>query len=142
MVKFSCFDLTDSFSTVRRVPNIILMFHVSEIIFGGTEGIGSRVHVLRSRAHFRRYVGRRVPISCFAQPDLFLALPRASGPVFFFCAAGHVFVGAEGVWSSFHVLHARTCFRLNRGRQLPFSCFTIPDSFLAVPWASGHVFMF
>jgi hypothetical protein len=54
----------------------------SRIFFGGTEGVGSRFHVLRSHARFRRYRGRRVPICCFARPESFSAVPRASGPVF------------------------------------------------------------
>jgi hypothetical protein len=66
---------------------------------------------------------RRVPISCFAQPfsfsavprawgpvlmfcspDSFSAVPRSSGPVFMFCAPGLVFSGTEGMGSRFNVL--------------------------------------
>jgi hypothetical protein len=70
-------------------------FHIlrSGLIFGGTEGIGSRFHVLRAQSHFRWYQGRRVPFSCFALPDLFSAVHRASGTVLMYCTPGHVFGG-------------------------------------------------
>jgi hypothetical protein len=42
------------------------MFNAPELFFGGTEGVGSRFRVLRSRTCFRRYRGRPVPFSCFA----------------------------------------------------------------------------
>jgi hypothetical protein len=58
------------------------------------------------------------------------------------CAPELVFDGAEGVGSRFHVLRALTHFRRYEGRQLPFSYFVLPDSFSAVPSASGPVFMF
>jgi hypothetical protein len=70
-VPFSCFALSDSFSTILRVsapifmfcaPGLIsrgtegggpvFMFCVPALIFGDTEGVGSRFHVLRSRTHF------------------------------------------------------------------------------------------
>jgi hypothetical protein len=131
------------------------MFCALGLVFGGTEGVGYRFHVLRSRTHFRRYRGRRVPFSCFAlldsltevprasgpllmfcAPGLFSAVPRASGPVFMFCALGLVFGGAECIGSRFHVLRALTHFRRYRGCQVPFSCFELPDSFSTVPRAS------
>jgi hypothetical protein len=65
-----------------------------------------------------------------------------SVPVLMFCAPGLVFGGAEYVGSRFHVLPARTRFRRYRRRRVPFSCFVLPDSFSAVPSASGPVFMF
>jgi hypothetical protein len=123
----------------RRVP---FSCFAPGLIFGGTEGNVSRFHVLHSRTRFRRYGGRQVPFSCFAHPDSFSATPRALGPVFIFCAPGHVFGDTEAVGSSFHVLHVRTYFRRNRGRRLPFSCFAFPYSFLVVSRASDHVFMF
>jgi hypothetical protein len=91
---------------------------------------------------FQRYQGRRVPFSCFVLPDSFLVVPRVSYPIFMFSALGHVFGSTEGVRSLFHVLRFRTCFRRFRGRQFPFSCFALPDSFSAVPSASGAVVMF
>jgi hypothetical protein len=160
-VRFSCFALPDSFSAVPRASNLVFMFCVPRLfsavprasapvllfcapglVFGGTEGIGSRFHVLRSRTHFRRYRGRRVPFSSFVRQDSFSAVPRASGPVFMFCAPGLVFGGTKGFGSHFHVLHFRTCFRRYRGRPFPFSCFPFPGMFLAVRWVSGPVFMF
>jgi hypothetical protein len=68
-------------------------------------------------------------------------VPWASGPVFLFCAPKLVFGGTKGLGSRFHVLHARTHFPPYRGRRVPFSCFELPDSFSAVPGASGPVFM-
>jgi hypothetical protein len=74
---FSCFALSDSFSTVPRASNPFFMYCAPKLVFGGTEGVGSRFHVLRSlfiftsivgvgsrfhvlrsRTHFRRYRGR------------------------------------------------------------------------------------
>jgi hypothetical protein len=118
------------------------LFCAPGIIFGGNEGVGSRFHVLRSRSSFRRYRGRRVPFSCFALQGSFSALPRASCPVFMFCARELIFGGTEGVVSRCHVLRARTRFRRNRGRRVPFSCFALSDAFWAVPWALDPVFMF
>jgi hypothetical protein len=102
-VPFSYFALSDSFSVVPRVLGPFLMFCALLLIVGGTEGVesqfifyalglffgssegvGSRFHVLRSRCHFGRYRGRRVQLSCFALPDSFSSVPRASGPVFMF----------------------------------------------------------
>jgi hypothetical protein len=87
-------------------PSLIFMFHVPRLIFGGTEGVGSRFHVLHSRTHFGRYHGRQVSFSCFAHPDSFWAVPRASGHVFMFCAPGLVINVFEGVGSHFHVLRS------------------------------------
>jgi hypothetical protein len=170
----------DSFSTVPRASCPVFMFCASGIvfgvtrasclvymfcapgnIFGGTEGVMFCFHVLRSRTHFRRYRGRRVPYSCFTFPNLFSMVPRASSPFFMFCAPGIIFGGTgastpiflfcaavlifdstEGVRSRFQVLRARTRFRRYRGRRVPYSCFALPDSFSAVPRASIPVFMF
>jgi hypothetical protein len=137
------------------------MFCPPELIFGGTEGVGSRFHVLRTQTHFKRYRGRRVPFSCFGRHYSFLAVPSAYGPVFMVCAPGHVFGVAECVESRFHVLRSRTRFRRNKWCQVlfpcfacsdsfsailrvsgPFSCFTCSDSFSAILRASGHDFMF
>jgi hypothetical protein len=126
----------------------IFMFCASKLVFGGTEGDGSdfhvssRFHVKRSRIRFRRYRGRRVPFACFARPDSFSAVPRASGPFFMFCDAGLVFGGTEVVASRFHVMRSRTRFRRCRGRRVPFACFALPDSFSAVSRTSGPVFEF
>jgi hypothetical protein len=159
--RFSCFVLPDSFSAVPSASGPVFLFWAPELVNGGTDGVGSLFHVLRSRTRFRRYRvrrvlfhvlrawtrfqlyrGRRVPFSCFARPDLFSAVPRASHHVFMFSAPGHVFGGTKGVGSNFHVLRSRTHFRRYRGRRVPFSRFAFPDSFSAVSGASGPVFMF
>jgi hypothetical protein len=138
-IPFSYFALADTFSPVPRVPGPVFMFcapvvisHViegvgsrflfflPELIFGGTEGVDSHFHVLRSRRRFPHYRGRRVPFSCFALPDSFSAIPRASVLVFIFCTPGRVFGGTKGVRSRYHVLRAWTHFRRYRGRRLPF----------------------
>jgi hypothetical protein len=141
-VPFSCIVLPDSFSTIPRASGTFFMFCEPGIVFGDTEGVGSRFHVLRSRTRFRRYGGRVVPFSCFARPDSFSAVPRASGPVFMFCAPGLNFGGTEGVGSDFHVLRSRTHFRRYRGRRVPFSCFACWTRFRRLPRASGPVFLF
>jgi hypothetical protein len=148
-IPFSYFSLPNMFSVVPRASGIVFEFCVPELVFGGTAGIGSRFHVLRARTLFRRYRGRRFPFSCFERPNSFStilnsfpAIPRASGPVFMFCALGLFFGGTEGVGSSFNVLRSQIHFRRCRVRRVPFSCFGRPDSFSAVPRASDPVFMF
>jgi hypothetical protein len=121
-VACSCFALPDSFSAVPRSSSSVFMFCAPGLIFNGTEGVGSRFHVLRSPTHFLRYRGCRVPFSCFALPDSFSAVPR---------------VGSQS-----HVLRARTHFRRYRGHRVPFSCFARHDSFSTLPRASSPVFMF
>jgi hypothetical protein len=118
------------------------MFCAPGLLFGCPDGIGCRFLVLRSRTRFRRCRVIRVPFSCFARPDSFSALLRASGPIFMFCAPGLVFGGAEGVESHFHVSCSRTRFLQCRVRRVPFSCFVLPDSFSTVPRALGPVFIF
>jgi hypothetical protein len=127
---------------MRKASGPVLMFCASGLIFGGTEGVGCRFHVLRARTRFRRYRRRRVPFECFALPNSSSAVRRASGHVFMYCALGLVFDGTEGVGSRFYVLHARTHFQRYRRRLVPFSCFALPDTFSAVRRASGLVFMF
>jgi hypothetical protein len=155
-VPVSYFALPDSFSAVPRALGSVFMFCAPEIIFVGTKGVGSRLKVLRSWTRFRRYRGRRVPFSCFARPESFSAVPRASGPVFLFCAPGlifsgavfmfcapwHVFGAVEGVGSRFRVLRSRTRFGRYRGCRFPFSNFALPNSFSPVRRATGTVFLF
>jgi hypothetical protein len=117
------------------------MFCAPRLVFGGTVGVHSRFHVLRARTHFRRYRRRRIPFSCFAIQGTFSELRRALSTVFMFCVPGLIFGGTKDVRSRFHVLRARTRFRRNRGRRVPFSCFALPNSFSAVPRASTPVFM-
>jgi hypothetical protein len=118
------------------------MFCAPRLVFDGTEGDGSRFHVLRARTRFLRYRGRRVSFSCFVRPDSFSAVTRAIGPVFMFCPLCFVFSSNEGVGSRFLVLRIRTRFRRYLGRQVLFSCIAGADSFSAVPRVSGPVFIF
>jgi hypothetical protein len=141
-VRFSCFALPDMFFAVPSASGPVFMFYAPELIFDGPEGDEFCFHVLRVGTSFLRYRGRRVPYSCFALPDTFLEVRRASGPVFMFCAPKVISRGTEGVMSRFQVLRARTHFRRYRGHPVPFSCFTFPDMFLVVSSASGLVFMF
>jgi hypothetical protein len=121
----------------------VFMFYASELVCGGgTNGVGSCFHVLRSQTRFRRCEGRQILFSCFALPDSFSTVLRASAPVFMFCTSELVFDGNESVGSHFHVFLSRTCFRRCRGCRVPFSCFALPHSFSAVPWTSGPVFIF
>jgi hypothetical protein len=110
-------------------------------VFDGTEGTESSFHILHSRTRFRWNRGRRVQFLSFALPDLISAVLRASGSIFKFCAPGPDFGGTKGVESSFHVSPSRTHFQWNRGRQVQFSYFALPDPFSAVPRASSLVFM-
>jgi hypothetical protein len=136
------FALPDSFSAVPRASGPVFMFCALGLIFGGTEGVGSCFHVLRSRTRFRWYRRRMVMFSCFALPDPFLLVPTAYGHVFMFCAPGLIFSGTEGVRCGFHVLRSRTRIRRYRGRRVPFSSFSLPDPFSAVPTVMDPVFMF
>jgi hypothetical protein len=160
-VLFSCFALPNSLSTVLSVSDPVFMFSAPGHVLGGAETVGSRFHVLHSGTLFRRTRGRRVSFSCFPRRESFSAEPRASAAVIMFCAPGHIFGGTECVGSRFHVLLARTHFQRYRGRpsrfhflrsrtsfrgcrvrQVPFSCFVLPDSFSTVLRASISVFMF
>jgi hypothetical protein len=141
-VPFSCFLRPESLSAVPGESGPVFMFCATEIVFGVAKCVGSRFNILRSRTRYQLCRGRQVPFSCFARPDSFSAVPWTSGPVFMFSTPAIVFGGIECVWSLFHVLRAWTHFRRYRGRPIPFSCFALLDSFSAVPWASGPLFMF
>jgi hypothetical protein len=135
-------------------------FHVlrSWTHFGWYQGAGSSFHIWRSQTHFWWYLGHQVyfscfalpdpfstasaPALCFALPDSFWVVPWAKGPVFMFYALGIVLGGIEGASCSFHVLRSSTRFRLYREHRVQFLGFVIPDSFSAVPRASGLVFIF
>jgi hypothetical protein len=136
---FSCLVRPNSFRTILRASGSIVMFCAPEIIFGGTEDVGSHFHISRARTRFQRYRGRRVPFSSFARPNSFPTVTTASCLFFIFRAPGLVFSGTEGVEFRFHVLCARNSFRWYRGRRFPFSYFALPDSFSAVARASGPV---
>jgi hypothetical protein len=141
-VLFSCFALSDSFSTVPRASCTVFKFCSPGHFFGSTDGVGFRFHILRSPSHFRRYQGRRVPFTCFARPNSFSAILTVSGLVFMFCAPGLIFDGSEGVASGCQVLRSRTLFRRYRGCRHPISWVKRPYSFFTVPSASGPVFMY
>jgi hypothetical protein len=110
-VPLSLFARPDSFSAVPRASGPVEMFCALVLVFGCTEGVGSRFHFLRSRTHFRRYRGRRLSFSCFARLYSFFAISRESNPIFMFCASGLVFGRTEGVGSRLHVLRSWTRFR-------------------------------
>jgi hypothetical protein len=137
---FSSFARVDSFSAVPKASTPVFKFCALELIFGGIEGVVSRFHVLRARNHFRQYRGRRLSFSCFALPDSFSTVPRASAPVFKFCVLGLIFGRTEDVGSRFYVLRVQTNFRRYQGHRVPFSSFAFPYSFSAVPRASAPVF--
>jgi hypothetical protein len=136
------FCFPDSLSSVPRETGHVFLFCARRLVFGGTEGVGSRFLVLHVRTRFRRYRGRLFSFLCSARPDSFSAVPRATGLVFIFCAPGLVFGGNEGVVSRFHVLRSQNNFRRYRGRRVPLSCFARPNSYLAVQRSSGPFLMF
>jgi hypothetical protein len=138
----ACIALPDSFWAVPRALGPIFMFCAPKIVLDGTEGVGSRLHVLRSWTRFGRYQGRQIPFSCFGLLDLFRAIPRASGLDFMLCAPDLILGCTEGVGSNFHVLRSVTHFRRYGRHRVLFSSFVLLDSFLAVLGASGPVFMF
>jgi hypothetical protein len=110
-VPFSYFARPDSFSVLPRASGLVFMFCAPGLIFDDSEGDGSCFHGLRPRTFFRRYRGRRVPLSCFELPGSFSAVPMASAPILIFCAPELIFDGTEGVRSRFHVLRSRIRFR-------------------------------
>jgi hypothetical protein len=141
-VQFSCFVRPDLFSAITRASGHVFMYCAPEFFFGGTEGVGSRFLFLRARIRFRRYQRGRVTFSCFALPDSFSGVPRATGLVFLYCAPGFFFGGTEVVGSRFLFLCARIRFRRYQRGRVTFSCFALPDTFSAVPRAWGPVFVF
>jgi hypothetical protein len=54
-VLFSCIARLDSFSAVHTALGPVFMFCAPGLVFGGTEGLESRFHVLLSRTRFRLY---------------------------------------------------------------------------------------
>jgi hypothetical protein len=94
LFSFSSFALPDSFSAVRRASGPVFLICSPGLVFGCTDGVGSRFHVFRARNRFLQYRGRWVPFSCFALPDPFSAVPRASGPFFLFFAPERKFCGS------------------------------------------------
>jgi hypothetical protein len=53
-IPYSCFPLPNSFSAVEGASGTVFMFCAVGHVFGGTEGVGSCFHVLRSRTRFQR----------------------------------------------------------------------------------------
>jgi hypothetical protein len=78
----------------------------------------------------------------FCAPGLIFGCSMGIVSILVFCALGLVLDGNEGVGPIFHILRSRTRFGRYRGRRVPFSCFTLPDSFSAVPWTPGSVVVF
>jgi hypothetical protein len=109
------------------------LFCLPGLIFGGSEGVVSRYHVLRVQTHFRAVPMTSGPVFMFS---------RASDPLFMFCAPRLIFGGTGDVVSCFYVLRSRTRFRRYRGRWVPFSRFALLDPFSAIPGASCPVFVF
>jgi hypothetical protein len=83
---FSCFVLPDLGSMISGASGPVFMFCVLELSFGGTEVVRFSFHVLRLRTRFRRCRAHQVSFSCFARPNSFSTVPRASSPIFMFCA--------------------------------------------------------
>jgi hypothetical protein len=70
-----------------RASAPVFIFCALEHVSRGTDGVGSRFFVLRSRTHFRQ-------------------VTMASGLVLMFYAPGLVFGGSVSIGSRFHVLHS------------------------------------
>jgi hypothetical protein len=51
-VPFSCIARLDSFSALPRALGLVYMICAPGIVFGCTEGVGSRFHVFRVRIRF------------------------------------------------------------------------------------------
>jgi hypothetical protein len=143
----------------------VFLFCTPGPIFGGTYGVGSRFHVLRSRNHFRRFRGRRVSFSCFRRyrgvgSRYHVLRSRTHFPRYrrrrvrfsYFALQGlfsavptalgpfFMFCAIRFIFSGIEGIGSR--FRQHRRRRVPFSCFALPDSFSAAPRASGLVFLF
>jgi hypothetical protein len=140
------------------------MFPAFGLISGGSDGVRSRFHVLRSRICFRAVWRVLGPVSMFCTHELVFggsegvrsrfhalrsedtlsAVPRASDLVCMFCAPKLVcmFCAPKLVCPHFHVLRSLTRFLCCGGRWVPFSCFLLSDSFSAVLKVSHLVFMF
>jgi hypothetical protein len=132
-VVFSCFALRDSFSAFRRASGPVFLFCAPKLIFGGTEGVVFRFHVVRSRTHFWRFRGCWGLFSCFVSPYSFSAVLRELGPVFLFCAPGHVFAVQRATGPVFMFYAPRLIFGCSEGVRSRFNVLCIRP--LAVPWA-------
>jgi hypothetical protein len=106
---FNTLCIPDSLLTVRMEPGIGFMFCAPGLIFDSNEG---------------------GPVFMFCAPEL--AVPRARVLVFMFYPPEPIFGCTLGVGFSFHILRSQTRFRWCRGSRVQFSCFALPDPFLAV----------
>jgi hypothetical protein len=81
-------------------------FHLlySRLVFGGTEGVGTRFQILGAQTCFLQYRKCRVQLSSLPRLDSFSAIPWASG--------------LEGDVSRFHVLRAGTSIWRYGGRRV------------------------
>jgi hypothetical protein len=120
----------------------VFMFCAPGIVFGGSECVGSRLHIFRSHTRFQRFRRPRFQVLCFGESDSFSAVSRASGHILMFCDTRLIFDDTEVIGSRFHFLCFRSQFRRCLGRRVQFLCFALSDSCSAVPRASGPVFMF
>jgi hypothetical protein len=75
----------------------VFKFYAPGLVLGGTLGVRSNFHVLRSRTRLEKYRGPRVPFTCFVLPDSFSTVTGVFGPIFIFYAPGLVLGGTEGV---------------------------------------------
>jgi hypothetical protein len=131
-VQFSCFAPSYSLSVVPWASGPVFIFCAAGLFFGGTDGVGSHFHVLSCRTRLGRYRGRWVEFSCFALPESFSMVPKASSPVFMFSALVLLFDGNIRAGSRCHVLCSRTHFGRYQLRRVPFSCSALLDSFWMV----------
>jgi hypothetical protein len=61
-----------AFGLVLAVPKSsspVFMFCAPDLVLCGNDGVGSRFHILRSRAHSKRYREHQISFSCFAVPN-------------------------------------------------------------------------
>jgi hypothetical protein len=100
-VPFSSFALPYSFWALSRSSGLVFKFCSPGHLFGGTKGVRASFQVLRSQTLFGWYRGRRGSFLSFALLDTFLAVSRASGLIFIFCALGLFSGGTEAVVARF-----------------------------------------
>jgi hypothetical protein len=141
-VQFLCFVLSDSFWDVPRASGSIFMFCATKLIFGGTEGLGSRFHVLCSRTHFKRYRGSRVLFLWFALVGLFwgiliacCAAPCSAVLAPFDTRGDSYFTNLKGPPVNPTAVGRVAACRSCAAQQ------TIAILFWAIPRASGPIFM-
>jgi hypothetical protein len=112
-VPFSCFSRSDSFTAVTRASGPVFIFCAPGQVFGCSDDVVSRFHILRSRSRFGRYRGRQSHFHVLPTGTCFRRCRGRRGPIFMFYAPGLIFSGAEVVGCRFHVLRAHPRFRRN-----------------------------